>query len=60
MAGFNSNNELHLTERKSQMSSGANRRINRASSGVRYSPYDGNNTGQKFVFCLNLLKITNF
>ena len=53
MAGFNSNS--NLTERESQMNSGTNRRRNRASSGVRYHPYAERNTGQKFVFCLNLL-----
>ena len=55
MAGFNSNNELHLTERESQMSSGTNKRRNRASNGARYSPYVRNSTGPKFVFCKNLL-----
>ena len=58
MAGFNSNS--NLTERDSQMSSGTNRRINRASSDVRYSPYTGKNTGQKFVFCLNFVLNTFF
>ena len=60
MAGINNNSALHLTKRESQMSSGTNRKRNRASSEVRYSPYTGKNTEQKFVFCLNLLKITNF